>query len=440
MPLEANVRYSWILLIHWLLFGLMTNDLQLSQADDWPQWRGTQRDGVWRETGIVEELPDGQIPITWSVEIGTGYSGPTVADGRVYVMDRQVDDRQLERVLCFDAETGKLQWSHSYEARYTIGYTAGPRASVTVEQGMAYAVGAMGHLHCLDAATGQVVWAIDLAEKYDIEMPIWGIAGSPLLYNNLVIQQVGGADGAGIVAFDRKTGDEVWRSLNEAASYSSPVITQQAGKDVLVCWTAETLSGLDPLSGEAYWSHPMPPSRMPIGIGTPAINNNLVFVSSFYDGSMMVRLDPNQLTSELVWRAVGPDEQKTESLHAMIGTSLVQDGYVYGVDSYGQFRCLDAETGQRIWEDQSLVPKARWATIHMVQHDDDVWMFNERGELLIVQLSPQGLKILDRCQLIEPTTAQLNQRGGVCWSHPAFADRSVFARNDALLVRASLAK
>ncbi len=189
---------------------------------------------------------------------------------------------------------------------------------------------------------------------------------------------------------------------------------------------------------------------MPIGISTPITDGKLLYVSSFYDGSLMVTVPSDSLTSEIKWRAVGKDEQNTQSLHTMIGTNLLKDGYVYGADSYGEFRCLDANNGQRIWEDLTAVPKARWATIHMVEHVGDqtaksdqgnhIWMFNERGELLIAELSPKGLAILDRCKLIEPTKVQLAQRGGVCWSHPAFAEKSVFARNDEKLVRASLAK
>ncbi len=415
--------------------SILTHDCQ---AEDWPQWRGAGREGIWTETGLVEELPEGQLPITWSVEIGAGYTGPTVADGRVYVMDRQANEKQIERILCFDSQNGNLIWKHEYEARYEIGYAAGPRASVTIDDDKAYAVGAMGHFHCLDADSGKIHWQHDLEQEYAIEMPIWGIAASPLIYGELVIQQVGGSDGACIVAFDKQSGKEVWRALNEKASYSSPIILQQADQDVLVCWTADSLSGLDPLTGKLYWGHPMPPSRMPIGIGTPVVSDNLIFVSSFYDGSMMVRFDKESLSSEVLWRAVGPDEQKTKSIHAMIGTCIVEGGYVYGVDSYGEFRCLDAMTGERIWVDQNAVPKARWATVHMVRGTDRIWMFNERGELLMAQLSPQGLTISDRCQVIEPTTVQLNQRGGVCWSHPAFAEQSIFARNDNKLVKASL--
>ena len=403
-----------------------------AKAEDWAQWRGAQRDGRWNETGLRDELPEGQIPLAWSVPIGAGYSGPTVSHGRVYVTDRQVTEREeTERILCFRSEDGELLWKVEYSAPYTISYKAGPRASVTIDEGRAYSVGAMGHFYCLDAESGKVLWKKELETEYAIEMPIWGIAAAPLIYGDLVIQQVSGSNGACMVAFNKVDGKEVWRSLNDKAGYSSPIVIRQAEQDVLVCWTGDSLSGLDPKNGKVFWGHPFPSSRMPIGIGTPIIENDLLFVSSFYDGSMMIRVPRDRVASELVWREVGPDEQHTKSLHAMIGTCILKDGFVYGAD---------AKTGKRIWEDLNAVPKARWAAIHMVEQADRVWMFNERGELLITKLAPTGLTILDRCKLIDPTRDQLGQRGGVCWSHPAFAERCVFARSDEKLVKASLAK
>jgi len=412
-----------------------------SNAEDWPQWRGVDRDGVWHATGLVEQLPQGQLPLEWSVEIGAGYSGPTVADGRVYITDRQTDGgKQSERVLCLDSSSGKQLWVHTYDAPYTISYTAGPRASVTVDGAMAFSVGAMGHFFCLNAVTGEVIWKRDLNLEYKINMPIWGITGAPLVYKDYVIQQVSGEDGACMVAFNKSTGAEAWKSLNEKAGYSSPIVIKQADQDVLVCWTGESLSGLNPSNGAVLWSHAMPPSRMPIGIATPSVAGDLVYVSSFYDGSLMIKAPRDQVSSELLWRTVGRDEQNTESLHSMIGTPIVRDGYIYGFDSYGQMRCLEAKTGNRVWEDLTAVPVARWSTVHMVTESDRVWMFNERGELLITKLSPEKLTILSRAQLIEPTQTQLRQRGGVCWSHPAFAEKSVFARNDVRIVKAALAK
>ena len=425
----------------WMAIGSLSLSSTGSLAEDWPQWRGPSRDGTWQETDIIDKLPEGQLRHVWSTQIGPGYSGPTVAQGRVYVMDRQPKDREAtERIHCLDSQSGKSLWTFEYPAEYRISYTAGPRASVTIDQGKAYCVGAMGHFHCLDAISGEVIWKRDLQKDYDIQMPIWGIAASPLIYGDLVIQQVCCAGDACMVAFDKLTGKEIWRSLKDRGAYSSPILIRQADQDVLVCWTGDSLSGLDPKTGSVLWGHPFPPSRMPIGVGDPVLSGEQLFVSSFYDGSLMVRVPKDKVTSEVIWRGVGPDEQHTKSLHAMIGTSIVKDNLVFGTDSYGEFRCLDGLTGERIWEDTKAVPRARWATIHMVRQADRVWMFNERGELLITKLSKEGLEVLSRSKLIEPTRDQLGQRGGVCWSHPAYAEKSIFARNDRQIVRVSLDK
>jgi hypothetical protein len=152
----------------------------------------------------------------------------------------------------------------------------------------------------------------------------------------------------------------------------------------------------------------------------------------------MLRLHQDALTVEPIWRRRGLSERETDALHCMINTPLFDGDYLYGVDSYGELRCLDARTGDRIWEDQTATPRARWSNIHMVRNGQRIWMFNERGELIIAQLSPQGFQEISRAWLIEPTTDQLRQRNGVCWSHPAFADRHIFARNDRELVCASL--
>ena len=194
-----------------------------ANADDWPQWRGLERDGRWNEQGIRDDLPDGQYPLAWSVDIGPGYCGPTVAKGRVYVMDRQVTDRnETERILCFDSAKGTLLWQVEYKAPYgNVGYAAGPRASVTIDQGRAFAGGARGNFHCLDAGSGELIWQHDLETEYSIDMPIWGIAASPLVYGELVLQQVGGSQNSCMVAFEKKTGKEVWRALNDKAGYCS---------------------------------------------------------------------------------------------------------------------------------------------------------------------------------------------------------------------------
>ena len=144
-------------------------------------------------------------------------------------------------------------------------------------------------------------------------------------------------------------------------------------------------------------------------------------------------------SSTEVWRRRGASELETDGLHSIISTPVIDGDHIYGIDSYGELRCLTTATGERVWESQEVVPRARWSTAHIVRNGERYWIFNERGELLIVTLSPQGVQIHSRAQLIQPTRGQLNQRGGVVWSHPAFAYRHIFARNDEELICASLA-
>ncbi len=421
-----------------IVLGLLSA-LDRAFADDWPQWRGPNRDGVWAETGIVTQFAEPTLRRKWSVPISSGYSSPTVAEGRIYVTDRQTQPEQIERVHCLDWQTGRTLWTFSYGCRYeSISYTAGPRAAVSVDHGRAYVLGTMGHLHCLDAVRGTVLWKKEPGVDYDVQVPVWGCAAAPLVDGDLVIVQLGASDGACLVALDKRTGAERWRALDDPASYSAPIIIRQAGRRVLVCWTGAHVTGLNPATGEVYWKHPFPPHRMIINVAAPVVDGGRMFLSSFYDGSLMLKLREDELGVEPLWRRRGASERKTDSLHAMISTPYLEGDYVYGIDSYGELRCLDARTGDRIWEDLTAVPTARWATIHMVRNGDRMWMFNERGELIIGKLSPEGFHEISRAHLIDPTTTQLPQRGGVCWSHPAYAYKHVFARNDKELVCADL--
>lgn len=416
-----------------LLFGMCVF------AADWPQWRGPARDGVWSETGVIEKFETSQLPVVWRSEIGGGYSGPTVSNGKVYITDRVKDSKEIERIHCFDAMSGKKIWSYEYECKYgKVGYSDGPRTSVAVDGARVYSLGTMGNLFCLDSAKGNVVWSKDLKAEYDVKLPIWGIAASPLVEGDLVIVQVGGKDDACLIGFDKVTGVEKWRALNDEASYSSPIIIEQAGERVLVCLTGGRLVGLDPLSGKLYWEVSFKPLKVPLGVASPVFHNGYIFVTSFYDGSMLVKVNPDKLEAEMVWHRKGESEYKTDALHCMISTPILQGNHIYGVDSYGQLRCLDLLTGDRIWEDLTAVPKARWATIHMVRNADKVWMFNERGELIISTLSVKGFHEISRAKLIDPTEGQLGMRGGVCWSHPAYANKHVYIRNDNEILCADL--
>lgn len=408
-------------------------------AADWPEYQGEGRQNIWTERGLPDAFTADSLERIWSAAVGAGYSGPTVAGDAVFVMDRPNQDR--ERIVCLDRATGERRWAHSYDCRYTdVGYGYGPRGCVTIKDGRAYALGTMGHLHCLDAATGGVVWALDLRSKYRVDLPIWGLTSSPLVEGDHVIVQASApAEGATVVAFDKATGEEAWRAFDDRGSYVSPIMIEQGDTRVLVAWTGERVAGLNAADGEIYWEIPTRPNKMPINVPGPALNadGTRMFLSVFYDGSKMIALDPDKPAAELLWKRVGINERKTDALHAMISPPFVRDAHVYGIDSYGQMRCLDGNTGDRIWEDQTAIPNGRWATVFMVREGqtDRVWAVNEQGELILARLTPAGYEELSREKIIEPLTPLKQRPGGaVMWAPPAFAGGCVFVKNDRELI------
>ncbi|MFW5755234.1 MAG: PQQ-binding-like beta-propeller repeat protein, partial [Tangfeifania sp.] len=369
-------------------------------SQDWPDWRGENRDAIWNEKGVVERFPAPEMTPEWRVSVGPGYTGPTVAKGKVYMMDRQEDPEQKERVLCFDAETGNPIWKHSYNCVYSgIGYQAGPRSSVVINDGKAYSLGSMGHLYCFDAETGKVIWKKVLNEEYKIDMPIWGIASTPLIVDEKIIVHASVADNACVMAFNKNTGEEIWKNLNDRAGYSAPVLIEKNGTRVVVNWTEHSLSGLNPETGEIYWRFPWE-TGSGMSISTPVLYEGHIFVSAFYSGSLLVKLADDYKSAEKVWQREGENERKTDALHCVMNTPVIIGDYIYGVDSYGELRCLELATGDRIWEDQTAVDRGRWANIHFIQKEEKTWMFNEHGELLITELSPDGFHEISRTKII----------------------------------------
>lgn len=409
----------------------------LTCGDDWPQWGGPQRDLVWREAGIVETLPAGTLPRVWSTPIGEGYAGPAVAGGQVYVMDRLHGAGRdgTERVLCLDAASGEILWKHEYACEYTIGYPAGPRATPTIDGERVYTVGAVGHLRCLDAATGAVVWEKHFPTDYRTELPTWGMAAAPLVDGDQLIVLVGGP-GALVVSFDKLTGAELWRALNDpAVGYCPPVIFDFGGRRQLILWHPQAVSALDPATGRLLWSVPFQ-VRSGLTIATPRQHGTRLFVSSFYNGPLMLDVAPDGSGARVLWRGESPSEINTDKLHCLMSTPLFDGEHIYGVCSYGQLRCLEAATGRRLWETTQPTGRGRWWNAFLVPQGDRVFLHNEQGELIIARLAPQGYEELARSRLIEPTRPV--QRRLTIWSHPAFALGSVFARNDREIVRVDL--
>lgn len=408
-------------------------------ADDWPQWGGPQRDLIWRETELVDTLPE-QLDQVWSAPIAEGYAGPAVADGRVFVTDR-VAEENLERVHAFAADTGQPLWTHSYEASYSISYPAGPRATPTVDEDRVYTIGAVGHLFCLDVASGNMIWKKDFQQDFGTRLPTWGMAGAPLVEGDQLICLVGGADGALVVSFNKHTGEELWRSLDDPdVGYCQPVILEFGGRRQLIIWHATHVSALDPADGKLLWQYPFP-TNYALTVPMPRKLGNRLFLTAFYEGPLMLDLGEDGVSPTELWRSTkGNNEIKNDSLHSIMPTTIVTDEYLYGVSSYGQLRCLETETGKLVWETREATGKGRWWNAFLVPHlemsGQRVYLANEQGELIQAKLDGEGYHELARAQLLEPTRKV--QRRMTIWSHPAFAMQSVFARNDKELIRVDL--
>jgi outer membrane protein assembly factor BamB len=437
-------------------------------ADDWPQWLGPQRDGVWREAGIVNSFPQGGPHVRWRVPVNAGYTGPAVANGRVYLMDRKADtaavaprnaarrgkqapgrgaqqDEELkipgnERVLCFNEADGKLIWEHVYDCPYSVSYAAGPRVTPVVSGGKVYTLGTEGHVFCLDAEKGTVLWSRDYKKDFGARTPVWGFAGHPLLDGKKLICLAGG-EGSVAVAFDKDSGEVLWKALSaREPGYCPPTIIEAGGTRQLIIWHPQAVNSLDPETGKVHWSHPWE-IRAGLSIPTPRQSGDLLLLTSFYNSSICFRLDAAKPDAKVQWAGNSFSERNTQTLHSIMSTPFIEEGHIYGVCSYGQLRCLKLENGDRVWETFAATTgnaPVRWANAFLIKHADRFFLANESGDLIIAKLTPKGYEEISRAKILEPTNADPNRK--VVWSHPAFANKSVYMRNDVEMVCVSLAE
>ena len=435
-----------------LMAGLALLVAPPSYAEDWTQWRGEERVGVWSETGIVEELPE-TLKVKWRVPINAGFSGPAVADGRVFITDwredrgsRTVDG--TERAIALDEETGEVLWTTEWPTTYRMlmfSYAIGPRATPTVDGDRVYVAGAAGALLCLSVETGEIIWKKDFIADYDTHIPVFGITTSPIVDGDRLITAVG-AEGGLVMAFDKLTGDEIWRSLEvtREIGYPQPIIIEAGGTRQLIVWHSAALVSLDPVTGEPYWEEEWEVGGG-MSVATPVQSGNYLLVTQFYGGSLMMRLAQDRPTASLLWKGQSRSEMpgETDGLHALITTPILEGDHVYGVCSYGELRALSAASGERVWVSDEMVAQARWGTAFFIKHRDRYFVNNDDGFLIIAQFTPGGYIEQSRTRLIEPTSfagfgpRRLFDRL-VNWSHPAYANRHIFHRNDNEIIRASL--
>ncbi len=409
----------------------------VAQADDWPQWRGLNRDGVWKETGIVESFPSSGLNIRWRAPLGFGYSSPVIARGRVYATDSQLAaPKARERILCLDEGSGGLLWTFSHDVTYpdwafTAGQEKGPNSTPVVQDGKLYVLGSLGHLFCLDALKGEVLWQRDLAKEYHFE-ETQTTSTSPLIDGDLLIVLLGmwgdNPDEC-VLAVDKNSGKEVWRAIKEISAHSSPVIVTAGGVRQLIVWTPKSVTSLNPATGALYWREPYVTSLDAV-VSTPVFANGRLLV-----GGMMLKLDAEKPGATVLWPM---DPKPVKRVLSATSTALLLGDLVFSAKTSGELVCLDAATGAQVWIDNTVTDLKGGACIHFTVNGDAVLIFNERGELIRARLDGEGYHEISRTKLIEPAYPFGGRK--VAWSPVSFANGHVLARSEKEIVCASLQK
>ncbi len=373
-----------------------------------------------------------------------------MVDGRVFVTDYEPTQgmRGIERAMALDEATGEVLWVQEWDADYAgIQWEIGPGATPTVDGNRVYVLGRTGVLSALDTETGEILWRKSYSEDYGVDRMRWGFdwgfASAPLVDDERLIGFVGGSPNARVVAFDKMTGEEIWRSLPSEADLgvAQPIIIEAGGARQLIVWDPEEVASLDPVTGEVYWRQPYVVGGA-MTVAVPVQVGSQLFFSTFYDGPMMLTLNQDRPDATIAWKGSSNSEIRTEGLHAVLATPIIDGGYIYGICSYGQLRCLDANTGERIWETQeATVERRRWVSGFMVKNGNRIFLNNDRGELVIARLHPTGYEEVSRTPLIAPTSPPGNRRElrNVSWVHPAYANQHIYMRNDEEIVAFSLA-
>jgi outer membrane protein assembly factor BamB len=444
-----NVSNLQLTILVLCLFFLGAADFAAGQEKrtvetDWPKWRGPRGDGTWQGPELPDKLAT-KLPVQWQAQIGGGYAGVIIADGRCLVFDKvgapkgktpakqdsgsdaeKNAQQELERLHCFDALTGATRWTHQYEQAYgDLDYGNGPRATPTVHGDRVYVLGALGKLYCLNLDSGKPIWSKDLVKDFNGRPPMWGYAASPMVYESndsdkkdVLIVVGGGANGFGVLALDLDTGQLQWNSLNDEAGYSWPVVARRKSGDQLVYWSPTHIRGLAAKTGKPLWEIPYK-ITYGVAIATPIVHNDVALVCGYWAGSRAIKLTDDPSNTKLLW-------QENKFLRGLMSQPLYRDGLVYLLDKQYGLTCFEFATGKKLWDDKNQVtPRARnpQASLVWAGDDDRILALNSEGELVMGKCNKSGFTELSRSKIIGPT-----------WAHPAYSGNRVYARDDSQVV------
>ncbi len=397
-----------------LLTGFLLVAIPQALCQDWPQFRGPNRDATYVGNPVVEPFPSEGPDLVWDYPVGAGFSGPVIAEGRVIVFHRQGN---LEVVEALNALTGDRLWKFSYETEYRddFGFDNGPRSAPVISGGKVYTFGAQGLLHSLELETGCKIWFVDTHQMFGVKKGFFGAASTPLVLGDRLIANIGGREGAGIVAFEVATGKVLWKSTSDEASYSSPIAAQFDGSTMAVVFTREGLVVLEPEDGAVRYKHRWRArSNASVNAATPIVLDDIVFLSASYGtGSIALRLKNNQ--TEELWSGEDVIDNHYSSC-VLVGNTLF--GF-NGRQEYGQsFRAADLRSGKVLWVQEGMPAGS------VTRVGDRLLLLLETGELVMIAVSDQKFEVLAKAQIFGSETR----------SYPAIARGLFYARDQDNLI------
>ena len=373
--------------------------------DDWPQWRGKNRDGISAERGLLKSWPQGGPPLAWrTTGAGEGYSSFSTANGRLYTMGARGG---TEYVMAFDAASGKKLWEQATGRRFSNDQGDGPRGTPVADGTQLYALGASGDLVSLESATGKIAWKVNVLQKFGGSNIRWGLSESPLVMSDRILVNAGGS-GASIVALKKTDGSELWRSGSDESGYSSAVTNMIGGIPQAIFFTASRAVGVDTRDGRQLWNYSRVSNRT-ANIATPIVRGNYVFLSSDYGtGAALLELTANG-------KGVNVREVYfTNEMRNHHASSILVGDHLYGFSS-AILTAMKFDTGAVAWKDRSVGKGS------MVFADERLYLFSERGVVGLAEASPTGYR--------EHGRFQLQTGSSPTWSHPVVANGKLFLRD-----------
>ena len=382
---------------------------------DWPQFLGPARNNVAAPGELLDAWPASGPPVAWKSDVGQGFSGPVVAGERAVLFHRVGNEEVVE---CLAAATGERRWAAKYPTQYRddFGFDEGPRSTPAIDGGRVYTFGAEGKLHSWELETGKQVWTVDTRADFHTDKGFFGVACSPLVEGDVVVLNVGGKQGAGVVAFDKATGKVRWKATDDEAGYASPVAATVGGRRYVFAFNRAGLAALDSKDGAVRFRFPWRSrSQASVNAATPLVVDDLVFLSASYGtGAVLLRVTPDGKPQE-VW---GGDE----SLSNHYATSVHRDGFLYGFDGrqeYGpRLRCVELKTGKVRWSEEGFGAGT------LLLAGDRLLVLKDNGELVSAPATPEKFAPTGRAKILPSE----------CRAHPALARGLFYARDKTTLV------